>query len=614
MKFTIMDQGAVQISSEVVSLGMVQPILNGEPLTDWQLSTAPRAEGGVLLRYQQQACTFGIAIAADCTLQYWVEGLGADVVLDSFGVRFVGLENLRAFLRNGYYSWDGSTYIHVDTAQGQQQGYAMIQLLPRFGSGSVVLGFDRHDRFQHTFTVRTGNILDIETLWDRKTSDGRCTSERLFIFEHPAVEDALRHWARLVAQAAPIPPRQAERIIGWCSWYNLYAAISEENIREQLAGVQAAANRENLPMRVFQLDDGFTPEMGDWLEVKPQFPNGIKPLLDEIRAAGFVPGLWIAPFMVGNRSKLYQAHPDWVVMDRETGHPLAHMAFYGEFRWHKRSEEYYILDATHPQAFAYLREVFHTWRYAWGCDYFKTDFMHFGSEHGPQRAVWHRAGSSRIEIWRQVAALIRDSIGDALWLGCGCPLWASVGLVDGIRIGRDVGAKWQGGDQSAQSLLRDQATRNFANGILWQADPDCILLRDRFHHLTHNEVHALAHYAGMTGGVLMTSDALHELSEERLALWKQLVMQGAGGCDFPLLGQDDAVVVQVRREATRSAVFVLNTGEQLCQRRYPLAALGLPNALRLYDADMTPLHDQPIDHLAVTVAPHSGLLFFLASS
>ena len=27
----------------------------------------------------------------------------------------------------------------------------------------------------------------------------------------------------------------------------------------------------------------------------------------------------------------------------------------------------------------------------WGCEYFKTDFMHFGSEYGPDRAVWHRS-------------------------------------------------------------------------------------------------------------------------------------------------------------------------------------------------------------------------------
>ena len=159
-------------------------------------------------------------------------------------------------------------------------------------------------------------------------------------------------------------------------------------------------------MRVFQIDDGFTPEMGDWLEVKPQFPRGMKPLMEDIRSAGLLPGLWIAPFMVGNRSHLFHDHPDWVVKDRQTGKPLVQMHFYGEFRWHKRSEEYYILDTTHPDAFDYLRNVFHSWRYEWSCEYFKTDFMHFGSEHGPDRAAWHRpagccSGSIRVPDWRR---------------------------------------------------------------------------------------------------------------------------------------------------------------------------------------------------------------------
>src|SRR5690606_19053569 len=120
-----------------------------------------------------------------------------------------------------------------------------------------------------------------------------------------------------------------------------------------------------------------------------------------------IPGLWIAPFLVGNRSRLYQQHPDWVLKDRETGGPLVHYRFYEEFRWHKRSEEYYVLDATHPDAFEYLRRVFRTWRQEGGCEYFKTDFMYAGSEYGPQRAVYHTPGLTRIEVWRRVAEMIR---------------------------------------------------------------------------------------------------------------------------------------------------------------------------------------------------------------
>jgi alpha-galactosidase len=292
----------------------------------------------------------------------------------------------------------------------------------------------------------------------------------------------------------------------------------------------------------------------------------MKPLLADIAAAGFRPGLWIAPFMVGNRSRLYAEHPDWVVQRRDGGGPLAHMKFYGEFRWHKRSEEYYILDITHPDAEAYIRHVFRTWRRDWGCLYFKADFLLMGSDYGPDEAIWHRPGRSRIAIWRAMMAAIRDEIGEeALLLGSGSPLWASVGLVDAVRIGRDIGVTWHG-LYSAESLLRDQLTRNHGSGILWQADPDCVLLRDRFHELADDQLRSLALFAGLAGGVLMTSDKLDALPEERQRLFAALLAEPKLRAEFPRLGQPDQRVIEqvaVRPDGSRVRNLFNTSGEEV---------------------------------------------------
>jgi len=646
------------IDTPGVTLRDIQPILNSAPLEDWSCEVTRSDSKQIELRYTSASLgrgAFGIQVAqpdaqGHIRIQYWVERLPQDLVLDSFGLCCEQVENLRQYLRNGYFSWDGSYYVQPDTMAGFEgnvsqfeTGYGMCQLLPRHGSGSLILGFDRHDRFQQTFTFDVSHqpiSLTIQTWWDRKDRSGleHCESEQLIIFDHAEVENGLREWAQRAANASPIPPRlSAPPITGWCSWYNLYAYINEENILDHLHAVQTVARRENLPMRIFQIDDGFTPEMGDWLEVRPQFPRGMKPLLDDIRSAGFISGLWIAPFMVGNRSRLYRDHPDWVVKDRTNGQPLAHMRFYGEFRWHKRSEEYYIIDATHPDAFEYLRKVFHTWRHEWGCEYFKTDFMHFGSEYGPDRARWHTPGLTRIEIWRCVAEMIREEIGEAIWLGCGCPLWASIGLVDGVRIGRDVGVSWSGDDLSAQSLLRDQACRNFANHILWQSDPDCVLLRERFSDLSEEEIKTLAIYAGMTGGVMMTSDHLEELSPNRLKLWRLILSEDRASCDFPLMGQsdifykrlvnnqsgqtrympraEDGVLVQVRhpaQEGAPGAVFFLNTGGYTVQRNYPLAELGIKDYVYLYSWENGSSSAQTMTKIAVTLPGHHSALYFFS--
>jgi len=661
MKVTFTPSGTLDIEADSITLRGGYPAMNSSALKDVRMEIVLHESDRQIVQFRSPTMgngVFSLEIRQDHSidglwLRYWLEGVPTSQALDSFGLHFQGIENLRAYLRNGYTSWDGSAYVDVEALADfgpletrPETGYAMTQLLPRHGEKSLLLGFDRHDRFQHTFifdTLRCPPALTILTLWDQKDRDEHepCESEQLVIFESDQVEKGLRKWASIAAQASPLPPRiLGQPITGWSSWYNLYAYISEEIILEYLKRVKAASDREQFSMRVFQIDEGFIPEMGDWLEVKPQFPRGMKPVLDDIREAGFIPGLWIGPFMVGNRSHLYRDHSDWVVRDRKTGGPLVQWRLVGEDRWHKLSEEYYSLDATHPEAFEYLRQVFRTWRHKWGCEYFKTDFMYFGCDHGPDRAVWHTPGYTRIEVWRKVAEMIRAEIGDAIWLGCGCPLWSSVGLVDAIRIGQDVGVDWRG-RLSAQSLLNDLAMRNFANHVLWQTDPDCILLRNNHHNLTDKEVRSLALYAGMSGGIMMTSDDLEELSKERLHLWKFILEMESNSCYFPFLGSSpvvydriqanypssqighearlvDPVIVQVRpkinSKSESSAVFVFNTGEYPVQRSFQLESLGMSSPLCVFNWIGNQAWSEATDHLSVTLDAHDGVIFLLSKN
>jgi len=201
----------------------------------------------------------------------------------------------------------------------------------------------------------------------------------------------------------------------------------------------------------------------------------------------------------------------------------------------------------------------------------------------------------------------------------------------------DIGVEWDG-QLSAQSLLRDLATRSFTNHILWQIDPDCILLRERFHYLTDAEVNALAIYAGMSGGMMLTSDALTELSPQRISLWKLIVSSGAGNCRFPFLGQSslypvkvlsgqkpgawqhslrmsDPVLVQVRGsllDEQSAAVFFFNIGDCPAQRTYPLSALGLCGPSYGMDWENGVSNSSLVEKIEVILQPHSGKLFFLS--
>jgi alpha-galactosidase len=555
------DLEALRITCRSVSLGNIEPLIDGEV----PRHSPPELENGVLSwKLDVGVALLKVEPGETPRLLFRLEGIPRDRPIASIGFRIGLVEGVQLYLRNGYQSWDGSFFVEPGTSVGDGPpakaptlGFAMTALLPSAADGALVLGFTRHDRFQSRFDFGGSAeklFFDVQTLWDRVPHDGIIAAEPLVLIEDGSVEGALRCWSRTVAEESSVPPRVGrERITGWCSWYSLYAAIDEPVILEHLTAATRFRDEHDAPLDIFQIDDGFTPEMGDWLDVKAQFPRGVKPLIDEIASAGFTPGLWIAPFLVGNRSRLYAEHPDWVVQ-RPAGGPLAHMTFYGEFRWHKRSEEYYVLDITHRGAAAYIGDVFRAWRHDWGARYFKTDFMNAGMEYGPDQAVWHEPGLSRVEIWRRMAAIIREEIGDALWLGCGCPLWASVGFVDAVRVGRDVGVSWHG-EYSAESLVRDLQTRNHASGILWQADPDCVLLRDRFHHLSNEEVRSLLLFAGLSGGVLMTSDKLDEIPKARAALFADLLRERSLSCDFPELGSSGPIVLQ-RSERPDGAVQI----------------------------------------------------------
>ena len=179
--------------------------------------------------------------------------------------------------------------------------------------------------------------------------------------------------------------------------------------------------------------------------------------------------------------------------------------------------------------------MFRTWTRDWGCGYFKADFMHIGSIYGPEDARWHRQDLSRIEIWMRMARLIREEIGEAIWLACGAPVWAPVGLADAMRIGRDIGVSWKG-HYSAESLPRPDGAE------LRQRHP--LAGRSRLHPAAcpvsraFRRAGALARVFRRAGRWRADDDHLGEVPAARRELFTALAGDGgAFACDFPLLGK-----------------------------------------------------------------------------
>ncbi|HSN93664.1 MAG TPA: alpha-galactosidase, partial [Anaerolineaceae bacterium] len=134
--------------------------------------------------------------------------------------------------------------------------------------------------------------------------------------------------------------------IGWCSWYYYFQNVTEKDIRENLEEVERV--RETIPLKLVQIDDGFEKSVGEWMSFSERFPNGVRALADEIESKGFIPGIWLAPYIVEARSGLVKKHPEWLLRDR-WGRPAN-----SGFVWNRLGK---ALDLTNPEAMAYTEDV-----------------------------------------------------------------------------------------------------------------------------------------------------------------------------------------------------------------------------------------------------------------
>ena len=332
------------------------------------------------------------------------------------------------------------------------------------------------------------------------------------------------------------PLKFASPPAGWCSWYCFGPRVTAQQV---LANLDVIAKQ--IPgLRYIQIDDGYQPAMGDWLETGAAFGGAVQTVLKQIRARGFEPAIWVAPFIAEEGSNLFKQHPGWFVKDAD-GTPLrSNKVTFGGWR----RGPWYALDGTHPDARAHLTHVFTTMRNEWGCTYFKLDANFWGAIHGGR---FHDPNATRIEAYRRGMSAVLAGTGDAFVLGCNHPLWPSLGLIHGSRSSHDIKREWKRiADTARQNLMR-----NWQNGRLWWNDPDAIVLTGE---LPENEFrfHATAIYA--TGGMILSGDDLTQIPESRLAMLRELEPPTGVAARFA----DDSLQVGTVDLDGRRAICLLN--------------------------------------------------------
>ena len=343
--------------------------------------------------------------------------------------------------------------------------------------------------------------------------------------------DPLAPYLEAVARENNVRPSTFNPMAGWCSWYYYFQDIDAEKIRLNLQSAKKI--KSSIPLNLFQIDDGFQAQIGDWFHFDPGFPGGVKPLAREAKAAGFIPGLWLAPFIVHSKSRLKRENPGWLLRDRSSRTVNA------GFVWNNFNN---ALDLTHAETLDYVQNVVKTATQDWGYPYLKLDFLYAAALKGRFRD----RTKTRAQVLRMGLEAIREVVGpEVTLLGCGCPIGSGIGIFDALRIGADVDPRWVPSFAGIKLLFQDEpnmpSTRNALQNILsrapfhnrwWVNDPDCLLLRPDSQ-LTLPEIQTLATAIALNGGFLLLSDDLSQVPTERLQIAKQLL---------PLIGQRPRVL------------------------------------------------------------------------
>lgn len=347
----------------------------------------------------------------------------------------------------------------------------------------------------------------------------------------------LEEWARVTGLL--MKKRQFSEIpVGWCSWYYYWHGIDERKMRLNIEAAQRL--KEEIPLQIIQMDDGYeiANGFGDWLETdSKKFPNGLKDLVQKIKAAGFKAGLWLAPFLISRYSKLFQAHNDWIIRDPK-GKPIWGVwPFLGATSLLSAifKDRAYALDLTHPEVQSWLRNLFKTLVDEIGFDYFKIDFIYAGAMEG----IRYNKKLTRIQAYRKGLEIIREAIGEKTFLlGCGAPFGPSIGLVDAVRVSTDTATSFKvpiivkvinkllfanlETIPSVESAMQQNIFRYFFHKHLWINDPDALIVRQKSH-LSPDEIQFEVTAVGLLSGLLLLGDSIANLSSSEIKLIQVLI-------------------------------------------------------------------------------------------
>jgi hypothetical protein len=332
---------------------------------------------------------------------------------------------------------------------------------------------------------------------------------------------SLLRFGRAIATFNGKPPPAAPPS-SWNSWGGGFGSggagqgIDETFILQNLE----AATRDFLPygMDYFLLDDGWQKDDGAWTTDPVRFPmhggeDGLAWMAKQIVAAGFLPGIWTAPFRVHKDWPITTAHPDWLLELDEFGSVAL-----------GANSDYRALDPSNDEVKAYLREIYGRITKDWGFRFIKLDFSvysMFGTNYKTQ-------GKSGLALYKDALEVIRETIGPETFLMVVSGTGVNYGIADGMRLTLDNMPRWgvtsSPFDQGIKATVLSASHRYWMGNTVWSNHPDLLFFRDT-QGLASNEARAFGLWASLFGGFVKLGESFTfmESHPEALELVQRMI-------------------------------------------------------------------------------------------
>ncbi|QOQ39561.1 glycoside hydrolase family 36 protein [Trueperella pecoris] len=290
-----------------------------------------------------------------------------------------------------------------------------------------------------------------------------------------------------------------------------------------------------LGYETLEIDDGWEERVGDWRPNK-KFPHGIATLASRMHDVGLKTGLWLAPFIALSGTTVIERHPELFLHGPPDAGNLLSVG-------HNWGEHFYALDLSRPVAHDWLAETISEIA-DWGIDMFKLDFIYAAAIEAERAEKM-----SREEAYRAGLRTIREAVGpDVYLLGSGAVVNASIGLLNGIRVGPDTAPYWYNterkGDPTGPSVLnalRSSLSRTWLKPLL-DCIPDVAYFRTRGS-LLSPEINALTADAALACEFTQSSDPASWLSAREAAQVRQWT---EAACSAPRVQQTGRYSYSIR--------------------------------------------------------------------